>query len=161
MIRSRTHSPFRRTAVLAAALALFLSLLVLPAAADGESMLSMSVNFDENLFFSKYDAEVYLDGVYIATILHGQAYSGSVAVADGAHTLTFYRVGHHTIFGSEQFLVDGDTSFQCTIHAYNTRITVRNVMVVCANSQAADPVYQVQPPRPSFPGSAQMSAAVT
>ena len=77
---------------------------------------------------SDYDVEVQLDGVYVASIPHGNEYEGYVTVSRGSHVLSFYKIGEKTteskIYGQTVIAVYDKTAYYCEIEAKANKIKV-------------------------------------
>lgn len=87
--------------------------------------LYIEVNFVENYFFSKYNAELYLDDQYIATMPHGKFYTTTCNVSTGRHKLTF-KEEKGSNRGSAEFTVKQDSTFTCKIETTSSGINVSN-----------------------------------
>lgn len=94
---------------------------------SGESQLMLQVDMDENLFLSRYDVAVYLNGSKVANIPHGTSLNQSFAVAPGEVTLSFRSEENATVKGEVIFLVTGDTAFSCRIEAKYDEVEISNV----------------------------------
>ena len=85
--------------------------------------LYIEIDFAENLVFSRYDVELYLDDQYIATLPHGKFFTQLLDVSIGNHNLIFKeRNGGN--YNSEQINVSTDSTFTCRIETSSSRIDV-------------------------------------
>ncbi|MBR4711454.1 MAG: hypothetical protein IKP10_05430 [Clostridia bacterium] len=98
---------------------------------DGVS-LTIHIDFDENIMFSTYDVEMYLDDALITKMAHGKNYDGSVNVSIGKHTIRFFRSGSSSVTGSCEIDVAGPSAFSCNIHANSEKVTVRSVKLTAS-----------------------------
>ena len=92
--------------------------------------LKMDITCESNVIFSRYDIKMKLDGNYVTTIKHGQSYQGTKSVSPGNHSIVFYKNDDDKVTGMTEVLVEGETSFSCTIHATRDKIDVSKVKVV-------------------------------
>lgn len=93
----------------------------------GDLALSLDVEFEENLMFSRYDVDVYLNNTKLATIEHGKEYHEVLNVAAGDYTLTFTKSDDQSVSGVSHISVTQDTSYQCEIHAKNDKVKIDKV----------------------------------
>ena len=98
-------------------------------AEGGTCRLSLSIAFEENLMFSTYDVSMLIDGTVIATMPHGQGYSGTVDLEPGRHTLEFQRSGKASVNGVYTFNLHGDASLSCEIHAKNNQVKITDAKI--------------------------------
>ena len=87
--------------------------------------LFIEVDFEENLMFSKYNAELYLDDQYIDTLAHGKYYTTTVNVKPGKHKLSF-KEENGSNRGNAEFTVTRDSTFTCKIQTTSYSIDVSN-----------------------------------
>lgn len=117
------------------AICLLLSLLMLvsafmvPAFADGEYTVTLKVDCEENLMFSKYDVEIYMDNEFMGVLGHGKYASADINVSSGSHTVYFYEEGDHSVKGKLDFDVQGETIVSCEIHCKNNKIKVDEISI--------------------------------
>ena len=96
----------------------------LPAMAAGGATLVLNVSYDKNLQFSIYDADIYVDDLFVGTILQGEdkSYEITDLSIGTAHTICFYKTTDHSLHGGTtnqlEFTLDGDSEISCTIHAH-------------------------------------------
>ena len=90
----------------------------------GDLLLEVTVNFEENLFFSTYDVDMYLDGAYLATLPHGVDYHAYFSVPQGDHILTFCENGNHQVYGETGLAIYGSTAFSCRIQAKSMQVKI-------------------------------------
>ena len=105
---------------------------------SGPVRLDLVIDFKENMMLSRYDVDLYLDDVFVATLPHGIGYQGTFGVTGGVHVLTFRKSGDKTIKGVSQFNVEEDTSFSCSIECKNNKIKVSGEMI--GDSKKSTPI---------------------
>ena len=91
---------------------------------NGTLNLSVSVEFERNIAFSKYDVDMYLDDVYVATLPHGNDFEGTLGVSPGEHVLKFCKARAKAISGTSKFTVSADAVYSCRIEATAARVKV-------------------------------------
>ena len=97
------------------------------AVSDGALKLFIKIDFEENLFFSTYDVEVYLNGRMIGEMPHGKSFEKVLNVQPGDYKFSFYEKGDRSVKGEVSVMVSTDTKFSCMIHAKKDRIKIDGV----------------------------------
>ena len=95
----------------------------------GELILEVTVDFEENLFFSTYDVDMYLDSAYLATLPHGVDYHAYFSVPQGDHILTFCKNGDHQVYGETGLSIYASTAYSCRIQAKNSQVKISDEKV--------------------------------
>ena len=90
--------------------------------------VEVSVKCDENLFFSKYDVDVYLDGEKITNIKHGENYVDIIEMTEGKHSLVFAKQNSSSIEGKVDFLIREDTKLSYVIYCKSDKIKVKEIV---------------------------------
>lgn len=93
----------------------------------GEFKLFLKIDFEENLFFSTYDVDVYLNDKMIGEMPHGKSFEKTLSVSAGNYTIRFYEQGDKSVKGEALFAVASDTKFSCEIHAKNDEIKIDGI----------------------------------
>lgn len=94
--------------------------------------LKITVDFDSNLMFSRYNVKLKLDGKQIALMQHGQGYTETQVVSAGNHVLTFVKEDDDKVTGRAEVYVDNGTSFSCRIHATRDEVEVSELKILSA-----------------------------
>ena len=97
-----------------------------PDSQKNDCALYLDIEFDSNLFFDKYDIEVYVDETKVGDIKHGDPFSVLLTVKEGKHTVYFYKPDDHDVSGSERITLEGDTTFKCTIKPHGSYVETRD-----------------------------------
>ena len=93
-----------------------------------EYSLYLDINFVGNLIFSTYDVDVYLDDEKIATLPHGEDYTQLIeGIEEGYHTIKFCNTDAPNVSGEDIFEVKNDTTLQCTIFAYSSKVEINDI----------------------------------
>ncbi len=95
----------------------------------GDLLLEVTVDFEQNLFFSTYDVDMYLDDAYLATLPHGIGFHSYFSVPEGDHVLTFCENGNAGVYGATGLTLYGSTSYSCTIQAKNSQVKITSEAV--------------------------------
>ncbi len=95
----------------------------------GDLLLEVTVEFEENFFFSTYDVDMYLDSAYLATLPHGVDFHAYFSVPQGDHILTFCENGNHQVYGETGLAIYGSTSYSCRIQAKSSQVKISNEKV--------------------------------
>lgn len=121
----------KRTATILMALILMMAS-ILPAMAaspvtarPGEALFHLSIDFEENLIFSKYDVDVYLNNTLVATMKHGASLDETFAVPKGTLSIALAESGSDRHQVVSVICVDGETScsFGISTHWYGIDTT--------------------------------------
>lgn len=95
-----------------------------PALPASGTTLTLIVSYDQNAMFSIYDVDIYLDDLYIDTILQGKkmAYTISDVSTNTPHTLYFYKSTDHDMHDADRhmlrFELNGTSEINCNIEAH-------------------------------------------
>lgn len=110
--------------------ALLMSIICFSAALAEGATVTMNVKFDENMLFSRYDVDLYLDSSMIKTFKHGQNFSVSFDASEGSHTIWFYDHDDRSNSGSIPITVNSDMSITCRIHCWNYQVEISELKIV-------------------------------
>lgn len=93
---------------------------------DGEDKYTVEIEVDciGNLFFSKYDVDIYIDGYKLFKLDHGANEFYTVYLSEGNHTIKFTENYNSSVDGSARFVVDKDMSLDFTISCERENIRV-------------------------------------
>ena len=91
--------------------------------------IDLSVDFEENLMFSRYDVDVYLDASKIGTYTHGKGFSVSIPSGEGNHTIWFYEENDKSNSGSIELNISSDTTVKCHIECKRNQVKVTKVEI--------------------------------
>ena len=86
--------------------------------------VTIDIDFIENLFFSRYDVDLSIDGEKKETLTHGVDDTISVSLSEGNHTLTFSKTDSRSTKGETTIKVTQDAVFYYQIACYNYEVTV-------------------------------------
>lgn len=117
----------RKLSFLCAVVYILCAMLSISTAMADSHMVTLNVDFEENLIFSKYDVEVYMDNARVGTYEHGKDFSASFKIDDGDHTVWFYEDGDKSNKGSIAVTVTSDTVISCHIECKNNKVKVSKV----------------------------------
>ncbi len=91
---------------------------------------SVQIEIDcvENLFFSKYDVDVFVDESKLEKLDHGTAHTYSLELEAGAHTLTVTKTGNKKVDGVVEFTVSKDENFYYKIACTSQQVKVEEIV---------------------------------
>lgn len=89
--------------------------------------VEINVKCDGNLFFSKYDVDVYIDDDKVVTIKHGENYVDIVKLTEGKHALVFKNKDDKSVEGKVEFLIKEDTKLNYQIHCNNDKVRIKDL----------------------------------
>ena len=91
--------------------------------------VSLTVACEENLFFSKYDTDIYIDKNFEGTVYHGEKVVLELELSKGTHTIRFEKNDDNTVYGTQKIKIDGDCSFGFKIHCKNNKIEIDKLII--------------------------------
>lgn len=94
---------------------------------EPEYQINIEVNCDENLIFSKYDIDVYVDDFSEGTIEHGETETFTVALKRGTHKIRFVNEEDNSVDGEEKIDISQDETFKFEIYCTSSQINIENV----------------------------------
>lgn len=92
--------------------------------------LYLDIDYEENLFFSKYNINILIGGQKIGSVENGKHFTGLFEASEGGYTIVFQKENDTTVKGSKTFKVVADTTFSCVIKAKRDTIEISGVEVV-------------------------------
>lgn len=90
--------------------------------------LKLSIDFVENLMFSKYDVDFELNGE-TKTLEHGKDEEFEYRLKKGEYTLYFYSTEDSSVSSSVSIDLTGDTNASYKIYCYSEKIVVDTIFV--------------------------------
>ncbi len=108
--------------------------------AENKYTVSLTIDFEENWFLSKYDVALYANDTFIASLEHGKDYSGSFDVPAGSNTIWFYNRDKQSVKGSIKFDASSSVSITCGIHCKSNKIEVTDVEIIKVESTSSPAV---------------------
>ena len=87
--------------------------------------LTLNVECEENLFFSKYDVVFLFDDQESGKIEHGSTKTFGGFVREGKHTIKFHESGHESVDGSREIDVSGPVTINCKIHCTSGQVEIK------------------------------------
>lgn len=86
--------------------------------------IQIEVNCESNLFFSRYDIEVFVDDESQGIIEHGQSDIYELSLKEGNHELTISKEGDSSVDGYVIFNVEKEESFRYKVHCTSDQIEI-------------------------------------
>ena len=84
--------------------------------------VTFDIECEENLLFSKYDVEIYIDGVYKGVLKHGTKEKYEVNMRKGSYEVRFVKDDESDVKGYINVDVTKDETIKLQIHCYNSKI---------------------------------------
>ena len=100
--------------------------------------VEIELSCDENLIFSKYDIEVYLDDQWLGKIDHGTSRTFSETLKKGSYTLLFKNSEDSDVTGSAKFNVVSDVTLKYELHCTMIEISVTDLNKQPTTTKATD-----------------------
>lgn len=92
---------------------------------EPEYQVNIEVECVENLIFSKYDVDVYVDDSFEGTLTHGTTDTYSVTLTKGTYTVMFANFEDDDVTGTVKIDVTKDENYKFKIFCYSGEISVK------------------------------------
>lgn len=92
-----------------------------------EGTVEIELTCEENLLFSRYDIDVYVDGSKIDTFDHGFSTTLTLDLPEGDHTLTLTERDNPSVDGSVDFSVPSESVLSYEIHCTSDQVEIDSV----------------------------------
>lgn len=102
--------------------------------------VSITVVCESNLFFSKYDINVSVDGQLVGTLDHGTSQTFDLALAEGEHSLIVCEKGDTSVDGSASFDVNGSTMLKCKAHCTYSQVELNMIPTISTPLSSNDAI---------------------
>ena len=97
------------------------------AGSANECMMTFRINFKKNHFFSRYDAEIVINGMPAFTVEHGGTLDGTVVVPKGECEVVFRNASDPSEDLRFTLKLTGDTTFSADLSAHFYGLNMTNV----------------------------------
>lgn len=94
---------------------------------EPEYKVTIEVECVENLIFSKYDVEVYVDDSLEGTITHGDTETFELTLTKGTYVLKFVNEEDDDADGEVEFYIEKDESLKYKISCHSSKIDVETI----------------------------------
>lgn len=94
---------------------------------SSEYNIDIEVNCIENLLFSRYDVNVYVDNVLQGALEHGETDIYTVHLKEGVYTVRFVKDNDETVIGETEINVSKNDAFKFEIYCTALKINVENI----------------------------------
>lgn len=91
------------------------------------STVSITIDCEENLLFSRYDLEVEVDDSSQGILDHGASKTFEMELPDGDHTLQLSKEDDSSVDGNVDFTVTGETSLHYKAHCTSSQVEIEEV----------------------------------
>ena len=89
--------------------------------------VDIEVDCEENLFFSKYDIDVFIDDSRKGTVEHGASKTFSETLKRGDHTITFKNSEDNTVTGEVQTEIKNDTALKYKLQCTSGKVIITDL----------------------------------
>lgn len=110
--------------VFALALLMVLASISLCSADSIEYEVAIVVDCYENMIFSTYDVDVFIDNEKIGEVLHGEEKTFKVKLLSGLHEIMFTKHGNVNVMGKTTFELTMDQRFVFSISCYSGEVSI-------------------------------------
>lgn len=121
----------RRISVVMASLCLMSGSVAMASEGDTRAVpdsVVIEIECAENLMFSRYDIDVFIDGEKIGMIDHGAADSFELDLPEGVHTLTIAKRGDETVDGTVKFSTPSSEPLSYKASCSKDQVSVEEVV---------------------------------
>lgn len=98
--------------------------------------VTLDINCEENLIFSKYDVTIYVGDIKIGMVNHGKREAFEIELEEGLHTIRFKSNEDDEVEGSTQVTVLKEATFKFKIACKNKKIEVTSIETVNLTDEA-------------------------
>lgn len=91
---------------------------------EPEYKVTIEIECVENLIFSKYDVEVYVDDSFEGTITHGDAETFELTLTKGTYVLKFVNEDDDVVDGEVEFYIEKDENLKYKISCTSSKVDV-------------------------------------
>ena len=89
-----------------------------------ENAVTLHLELKDNLIFSKYDADVYIDSKYCTSLKQGSRRTIYCSLPSGKHTIKAQKQDDSSIFGEAEYNISGDIGISLTFKAKKDRVNI-------------------------------------
>jgi len=108
-----------------------------PQPEENKYPVQIDLDCEENIMFSTYDVDVYVDDVLIGMLEHGSAQTYDTELSEGDHTLKLTEEGSIDICGVAEFSVTSKTLLKCELSCHYDEVQIE--------SFSAEPIIEEAP----------------
>lgn len=94
---------------------------------EPEYKVTIEIECVENLIFSKYDVEVYVDDSLEGTITHGDTETFELTLTKGTYVLKFVNEEDDDVDGEVEFYIEKDESLKYKISCHSSKVDVETI----------------------------------
>ena len=86
--------------------------------------VQIELDCDENLLFSRYDIDVFIDDDKVGTLDHGSTLTYQLALEEGTHDLTVTKENERDVDGTVQFTVSDDMELDYKLSCTHDQVEI-------------------------------------
>ena len=113
---------YRRILILLCAFILFPASCFSETIPEEKHVCRIKFEVKNNLFFSKYDVEVYIDQEKIGKMKNGSKKNLAKSLPEGDHVITVYKENDHAVKGEYKFELDGYSHISISMKSHKDHI---------------------------------------
>ena len=106
---------------------------------ESSQVVEIEVTCVENLIFSQYDIDVFVDGTELGTLDHGASGVFGVELADGVHTLTISKRGDASVDGNVEFSIPAEGALSFEANCTSDQVEIELLANEGASGEESDP----------------------
>lgn len=100
--------------------------------------VALQIECAENLIFSKYDIDVYVDGKKLGSVDHGKTRTFDVELTEGDHELVITEQGNEDVDGTQEFSVEGEDTLYFKVWCKSDRVDIEVITKEEIEKKSAD-----------------------
>ena len=120
---------------------------------EPEYNVSIEIECVENLLFSTYDVDVYIDDMFEGTIEHGATETFEVTMTKGTYEVKFENAEDDEVTGTVTIDIQKDETLKYKISCTSSKISVETIVGTAGNSddETSDNTKETIPPESEVP----------
>lgn len=105
--------------------------------------VQMEIKCNPNLFFSRYDVNILVDGVIVGVLDHGATETYQIDLKEGRHTLSVEKEDDSKVDGSVSFDVSQESFASCNLSLTSDQVAIEDFRIISkAEKEEQDRIAQ-------------------
>ena len=88
--------------------------------------LDLTINFENNLIFDKYDVYIYIGDKKVGDISQGDTFKDKIDLEEGMYELYFYKADDQDVSGHSSINMNDDRVYSCSIKSHKEEIEIKD-----------------------------------
>lgn len=97
---------------------------------DGLYEVVLDIVCEENIIFSQYDIDVYVDDKLEGSVEHGKNEIINIYLSEGAHSIKFTEKGDDSVCGTDEISISGKSTVKYEIACYSSKVKVKLIDII-------------------------------